>query len=378
MPTTRLANPQVRLQDVTRCYGGDVKALDRVSLDIAKGEWLSIMGPSGSGKTTLLNLLGCMDSPTSGQIFIDGVDITGFDQKQLTQFRREKIGLVFQQFHLVKHLTALENVMLAQYFHSMVDESEARAALERVGLGDRLTHLPSQLSGGEQQRVCIARALINEPAIILADEPTGNLDEKNEALVLELFNELHKAGHTLIVVTHDLAVGKLGDRRIQLEHGKVVGSYRTDYGLQPSALLPPTETEELRDEILEQMWVLREDGKLTVNELSNLDVFNDGAFVQNMAERRLIEVSGDEIRFLPDGERRAYEIVRRHRLAEKLFQDTFKMDDATAEAMACRFEHILEPTMTDSICSFLAHPRQCPHGKEIPRGACCEVGGGGA
>lgn len=354
----------VRLRDVTRVYAGagdDVRALDNVSFDIDKGEWLSIMGPSGSGKTTLLNLLACLDQPTAGTVEIAGTDIGALDARALTVFRREKIGLIFQQFHLVPHLTAVENVMLAQYFHSMADESEARAALTRVGLGERLHHLPRQLSGGEQQRVCIARALINQPAIILADEPTGNLDEKNQKLVLQLFEELHRDGHTLIVVTHDLAVGERAERRIQLEHGKIMGAYLTHH-----------QGEEYIDEILEHMWVLREDNQLSLDALQTLGEFAHGAFVRNMEERGLIALGEGHIDFRPAGEQRAHDIIRRHRLAEKLFQDTFKMSDEVAEAEACRFEHILEPAMTESICNFLAHPRACPHGKPIPPGRCCK------
>lgn len=153
---------------------------------------------------------------------INGMQVTGLSGRELTRFRRDVIGLVFQQFHLVPYLTALENVMLAQYFHSVADENEAREALERVGLGERLRHLPAQLSGGEQQRVCIARALINGPRLLLADEPTGNLDEHNEQLVLARFRDLHRQGHTLVVVTHDATVAALGDRTLQLSHGRAV------------------------------------------------------------------------------------------------------------------------------------------------------------
>lgn len=204
------------------------RALDRVSLDIAEGEWVAIMGPSGSGKTTLLNLLSCLDRPTSGTVIIDGADVTRLAANQLAQFRREKVGLVFQQFHLVPYLTAQENVMLAQYFHSMPDADEARQALEQVGLGDRAHHLPSQLSGGEQQRVCIARALINQPRIILADEPTGNLDEANEEIVLDLFRQMHARGHTLVLVTHDATVGALANRVVRLEHGRLAGETKNN------------------------------------------------------------------------------------------------------------------------------------------------------
>lgn len=205
---------------LARVYG-DVKALDGVDLEVARGEWVSVMGPSGSGKTTLLNILGGLDWPTTGQLRMDGVDVTTLPSKALTHFRRETVGLVFQQFYLIPYLTALENVMLAQYFHSLADEAEARVALEGVGLGERLHHLPTQLSGGEQQRVCIARALINQPKIILADEPTGNLDAANEEVVLDIFRRLHTQGHTLVVVTHDARVGRLADRLVVLEHGRV-------------------------------------------------------------------------------------------------------------------------------------------------------------
>ncbi|GAB6151374.1 ABC transporter ATP-binding protein [Desulfosporosinus burensis] len=210
----------LELKNVTKSYG-DVHALKDFNLSVAPGEWVSIMGPSGSGKSTMLNIIGCMDKPTSGSVSIDGIEVTARSNKELTEVRREKIGLVFQQFHLIPHLTALENVMVAQYYHSLTDELEALKALERVGLAQRAKHLPSQLSGGEQQRVCIARALINYPALILADEPTGNLDEDNEKLVIELFQELHREGHTIVMVTHDNEVGELAQRRVRLEHGRL-------------------------------------------------------------------------------------------------------------------------------------------------------------
>lgn len=211
----------LEVKNVSKLYsGGSVKALNDVSLTVEKGEWLAIMGPSGSGKSTMMNIIGCMDKPSMGQVILDGKDITQESGKKLTQIRRDKIGLVFQQFHLVNYLTALENVMVAQYYHSMPDEKEAMEALERVGLKERAKHLPSQLSGGEQQRVCIARALINHPEIILADEPTGNLDEANENLVIDIFKKLHAEGRTIIVVTHAPEVASFAQRTIVLEHGK--------------------------------------------------------------------------------------------------------------------------------------------------------------
>ena len=210
----------LELKDVYKIYG-DLHALDGVNFKIEQGEWVAIMGPSGSGKSTVMNIIGCMDKPTSGQVLLDGVDISKETSSGLTVIRRDKIGLVFQQFHLINYLTAVENVMVAQYYHSMPDEKEALEALERVGLGDRAKHLPSQLSGGEQQRVCVARALINHPELILADEPTGNLDETNEKIVLDLFRQLHNEGTALIVVTHDPEVAEAAQRTIVLEHGKV-------------------------------------------------------------------------------------------------------------------------------------------------------------
>jgi putative ABC transport system ATP-binding protein len=224
---------------LSRDYG-EVKALADVNLMVARGEWVSVMGPSGSGKTTLLNILGGLDRPTAGQLVMNGTDLARLSPKDLTRFRRETVGLVFQQFHLLPYLTALENVMLAQYFHSLADEAEARGALEAVGLGERLKHLPAQLSGGEQQRVCIARALINQPKIILADEPTGNLDAGNEEIVLDIFRRLHAQGHTLIVVTHDERVGGLADRVIRLQHGCVLRDEHVGNGRHPAREATPT------------------------------------------------------------------------------------------------------------------------------------------
>jgi putative ABC transport system ATP-binding protein len=212
--------PLVQVDQLEKRFG-EVRALDRVSFEVEAGEWIAIMGPSGSGKTTLINILGGLDHPTGGRVVVDGLEIGGLGERELTRYRADKIGFVFQQFHLVPYLTAVENVMLAQYFHSITDEKEAAEALCRVGLGDRLSHVPAELSGGEQQRVAIARALINQPKVILADEPTGNLDETNEAIVLKLLHELNDAGHTILVVTHSQAIGNLADRRIELEHGRL-------------------------------------------------------------------------------------------------------------------------------------------------------------
>src|SRR3977135_4264677 len=230
---------------------GGIRALDDISLHVEAGEWLSIMGPSGSGKSTLVNLIGCLDRPTSGEIWLDGQNVAGISAGELNRVRAEKIGFIFQQFHLIPFLTAVENVMLAQYFHSMTDEKEAVDALIRVGLGDRTHHLPSQLSGGEQQRVCIARALINDPKIILADEPTGNLDAYNEEIVLRLLREFHNQGRTIIMVTHDPVVSRLADRRVELHHGKIAAQETFSMS-----------DDEQFDEVLEEIWVLMENGEV--------------------------------------------------------------------------------------------------------------------
>lgn len=210
----------VRVDRLTKRFG-DVRALDGVSLEIKQGEWVAITGPSGSGKTTLMNILGGLDRPTSGTAHVDEVEIGALNESELTRYRCEKIGFVFQQYHLVPYLTAVENVMLAQYFHSMTDESQAVESLRCVGLGDRLRHFPTQLSGGEQQRVAIARALINQPKLILADEPTGNVDENNERMILALFRQYHSQGHTILIVTHDESIARMADRRVELMHGRL-------------------------------------------------------------------------------------------------------------------------------------------------------------
>src|SRR6202011_705829 len=272
----------IKLKNVSRVYpakaeagGGVIRALDSFSLNVDPGEWISIMGPSGSGKSTLVNLIGCLDRPSSGEIWLDNLNVAGISSNELDRVRAEKIGFIFQQFHLIPFLTAVENVMLAQYFHSMTDEKEAAEALTRVGLGDRAHHLPSQLSGGEQQRVCIARALINDPRIILADEPTGNLDAVNEEIVLRLLREFHQQGRTIVMVTHDPVVARLADRRIELHHGKIA-----------SQEVFSMADEEQLDEVLEELWVLSEHEEIA--EVERMEVH--GALPVSLAIEKLIEM----------------------------------------------------------------------------------------
>ncbi|EIQ01207.1 ABC-type antimicrobial peptide transport system, ATPase component [Opitutaceae bacterium TAV1] len=226
-PSRAEAGPVViETRGLTKRFG-HVTALDNVSLTIRQGEFIAFMGASGSGKTTLMNILTCLDTATEGKILLDGVDAAALDDEGRRVFRAEKIGLIFQQFHLIPYLSALENLMLAQHYHSMVDEAAARAVLDKVGLGHRVTHLPHQLSGGEQQRVCIARALVNEPHFIFADEPTGNLDEENERIVLGLLRDLHRQGRTIIMVTHNPDLICHVDRVVRLHHGKVISDSPT-------------------------------------------------------------------------------------------------------------------------------------------------------
>jgi len=356
----------ILIDKVTRRYDDEVTALDHVTLEIRSGEWIAIMGPSGSGKTTLLNLLGGLDLPEEGRVLVDGVDLTRLARPDLIRYRRECVGLVFQQFHLIPYLSALENVMLAQYLHSMADEGEAARALEEVGLGDRLRHRPSALSGGEKQRVCIARALINRPKLILADEPTGSLDEENERAVMDLFQAMHDRGQTIVMVTHDLTVGRRADRQIQLEHGRIAGEFLTQ-----------AQDEEAIDEVLEYLW-LRTEGDLAAHETCAVGARLATPHLLERMRARGILVPGAEPVFSEMGRRRAESLIRRHRLAETLFSETFQMHEALVEEEACYFEHILSPAMTDSICSFLGHPPECPHGKGIPRGPCCSGVGRGS
>jgi len=219
----------VQTQALTKIYadGAQVRALDGVSLTVAAGEFLAIRGPSGSGKSTLLHLIGTLDRPTSGQVIVDGVNISTLRGDALADFRRAKIGFIFQLFNLVPTLTALENVMLplVPYRRGLAFNLKARGRelLERIGLGNRLDHLPGQLSGGEQQRVAIARALINQPRLILADEPTGNLDTKAGEEVVRLLRQLNReAGLTVVVVTHDAAIASQADRAVQLQDGRLL------------------------------------------------------------------------------------------------------------------------------------------------------------
>jgi putative ABC transport system ATP-binding protein len=328
----------VEVQALSRCFGS-LRALDDLTLSIEPGEWVAVTGPSGSGKTTLLNILSGLDRPTSGQVRVGGVDLSTLSARELARYRQRTVGLVFQQFHLIPYLTAVENVMLAQYVHSVTDRGEAEEALRRVGLGERLQHLPSQLSGGEQQRVCIARALINQPPLILADEPTGNLDAVNEAIVMSLLADLHHQGHTLVLVTHDPGIAARAGREVRLEHGRLA---RVE---QPGGF-------ELQG-ILAGLWQALEEDR------TGVPVTRRGV-AELMAEGMLAYTDG-RIAFTPRGRAEAAAVVRRVRLAEVLIERTL---DRRPE-QECGRETPIAAGFEDQICAFLDYPTVCPHGRPI-------------
>ena len=225
--------PLVELQQICKHYTSGqnvVKALDGVDLTIRHGEFLAILGPSGSGKSTLMNVLGCLDKPTAGRYQLDGHPVDSLSTQQLAAIRNQKIGFVFQSFNLLEYASALDNVALPLVYAGVKAKGRRRRATElltRVGLADRLDHKPNQLSGGQKQRVAIARALINQPQILLADEPTGALDSKSGAEIEALFNELHREGRTIIVVTHDNELAKRTKRIVTIRDGQVVSDEPT-------------------------------------------------------------------------------------------------------------------------------------------------------
>ncbi len=209
-----------------------VEALKDVSLQIDRGEYVALMGPSGSGKSTLMNLIGCLDSPTRGKYWLNGIEVSTMSDSELAEVRNKQIGFVFQTFNLLPRLTALENVALPLVYAGLPKEErlkKARAALEAVGLGDRMLHKPNELSGGQRQRVAIARALVNDPAIILADEPTGNLDTKTSREIMALFEQLHRAGNTIVLVTHEADIAQHAYRIVRLRDGLVESDERNEH-----------------------------------------------------------------------------------------------------------------------------------------------------
>jgi putative ABC transport system ATP-binding protein len=230
----------IELAGVSKIYRTgsiEVRALDRVDLQISEGEMLAIMGHSGSGKSTMMNILGCLDAPTEGSYLLDGVDVVSLSDRQLARIRNRKIGFVFQSFNLIPRTTAVRNVELPLVYAGIASRrARARAALEQVGLGNRASHLPNELSGGQQQRVAIARALVNDPAMILADEPTGALDSTSTTEVMKLLVELNQGGRTIVIITHEDDVASYASRVVRLEDGRVISDVTKDQppiGVEP-------------------------------------------------------------------------------------------------------------------------------------------------
>lgn len=229
----------INVQNLSKVFnkdGAEVRVLNDISVIIEEGEFVSIMAPSGMGKSTFLNILGCLDKPTDGIYMLDDVPVQGMDDDELSRIRNRKIGYVFQSFHLLPRMTAWENVILPLIYSDDDSNMKEKAiqALASVGLGDRINHLPRELSGGQQQRVAIARALINNPRIIFADEPTGNLDSNSSAEVMNIFRNLHAQGRTLVVVTHDPDVGALADRIIEMKDGHISSDRPANVGKRES------------------------------------------------------------------------------------------------------------------------------------------------
>ncbi|MBX3085269.1 MAG: ABC transporter ATP-binding protein [Anaerolineae bacterium] len=242
----------IDIRDITKVYTmGDieVRALQGVSLTVYDGEFISIMGPSGSGKSTMMHILGALDQPTSGEYYLDGVNVAELNDSDLARIRNQKIGFVFQSFNLLKRTSALRQVELPMIYGNGKDRTKrAKAALEAVGLGSRLDHLPSELSGGQQQRVAIARAIVNQPAIILADEPTGNLDSRSGTEVLKIFQTLNREqGRTTVFVTHDAFIARHTDRVIMLRDGKLVADRKVPEPLIAGEAERPSEAAELEE-----------------------------------------------------------------------------------------------------------------------------------
>ena len=218
------------LRKIYRMGDAEVRALDGVDLEVAAGDYLAIMGPSGSGKSTLMNLVGCLDTPTSGEYVLNGQPVSGLDDAELAHIRNREIGFVFQTFNLLSRATALANVELPLIYARMPSATRRRLAteaLEKVGLGDRIKHQPNELSGGQRQRVAVARALVNQPSILLADEPTGNLDSRTSEEIMVLFDELNRSGNTIVLVTHEEDIAAHAHRVVRLLDGRVVSDEAT-------------------------------------------------------------------------------------------------------------------------------------------------------
>ncbi len=337
-----------------------VHILRNIGLHIANGEAVALLGPSGSGKSTLLMVMTGLERPDSGSVIVAGQDLGKFDEDGLARFRGRHVGIVFQAFHLIPTMTALENVAVPLELAGERDAlKRAESELAAVGLGARLNHYPAELSGGEQQRVALARALAPNPAIVVADEPTGNLDAENQHTVFKLLSDLHAQGRTIVMVTHDENAGRLADRRINLDHGRI-----------KETLVFSAEENQDFDEVLEHLWTRRESQDHI--ESHDFTEMQWRRLIATLTRIGLVKVENGREQFTTSGEERARNVIRRHRLAERLFMDVLSIqDEIEVESSACKFEHILSPDVTDRICTLLGHPTACPHGSPIPHGDCC-------
>jgi putative ABC transport system ATP-binding protein len=242
------SQPVIRIRDLYRIYrmgGSEVRALDGISLDVRMGEFVAVMGPSGSGKSTLMNIVGCLDRPTAGSYVLEGVEISDLDRDRRAEIRNDKIGFVFQSFNLLARTNALENVELPLLYSAKTDltdaerRARARRCLERVGLAERWDHTSAQLSGGQQQRVAIARSLVNDPAILLADEPTGNLDSRTSEEVMAIFQGLNDEGRTVVLITHDTEIAQFAQRIVAFRDGKIVADHPVEDRLRAAGASHP-------------------------------------------------------------------------------------------------------------------------------------------
>jgi putative ABC transport system ATP-binding protein len=255
--------PMIEMKDISKVYslgGEDIHAINRASLKIDIGEFIAVVGPSGSGKSTLMNILGCLDIADSGEYVLDGMPIGDYSENELAKVRNQKIGFVFQSFNLLSKMTALENVELPLIYQGLPGReirSRAEGVLAAMGLGDRMRHKPTELSGGQQQRVAIARALVTQPSIILADEPTGNLDRKTGEEILRLFEDLNRDGNTVVLITHDMDIARAAQRRFNILDGIVTeekpGGKTVDVGIEPGGKTVKKETGKRDGSVVEEM-----------------------------------------------------------------------------------------------------------------------------
>ena len=337
-----------------------MRALDGVSFGVEEGEWIAIMGPSGSGKTTLINILGGLDTPTSGQALVDGTDVARLDEVGLTRFRAEKIGFIFQQFHLVPYLTALENVMLAQYFHSTTDETEAASGARTRRPGR--SHRSSSLAAFRRRAAARRRGPRADQSSEVDSRgrahrqprrsKPGNRDSPSPRTPCR--RPHHPDGH---------AQPSIGASPIAASISRMAASH-------PSPRFPEKRKSRWTTSSSKSGFAAKKASRPSSNASASAPA-RPSAHLARLKDLGLLEVRNSEVALTSRGETRARDIIRRRRLAERLFTDTFSIAESEAESHACKFEHIISPELDQRICTFLGHPKTCPHGNPIPAGRCC-------